>query len=86
MKDTTNPFVERFPFSDKAEAKQNKMDNSNEQRIRYPNAREPYALSSVTKNLVLGSRIVKRISRDIFPEDVSIHAYTGSETEDKIES
>ena len=28
---------------------------------------------------------MKRISRDIFPEDVSIHAYPGSKTEDKIE-
>ena len=40
MKDTTKLLVERF-FSDKAEAKQNKMDNTNEQRIRYPNVREP---------------------------------------------
>ena len=50
MKDTIKLLLERFPFSDKAEAKQNKMDNTNEQRIRYLNVREHYALSSVTKN------------------------------------
>ena len=85
IKDTTKLLVERFPFFDKAEPKQNKIDNTNEQRMRYPNVREPYVLSSVTKNLVLGSSIVKRISTNSFPEDVSIHSYPGSKTEDKIE-
>ena len=38
-----------------------------------------------TKNLVLGSTIVKRISTDIFSEKVPIHAYPGSKTENKNE-
>ena len=74
-----------FSVSDKAQAKQNTMDNTNKQRRRYPNVREPYALSSVTKKLVRGSSIVKRISRDLFPEDVSVHADPESKTENKIE-
>ena len=41
MKDTTKRSVERFPFSDKAEAKQNKMDDTNEQRIGYPTHEYP---------------------------------------------
>ena len=37
------------------------------------------------QNLVLGSSIVKKIMDDSLPGDVSIHAYSGSTTREKIE-
>ena len=57
------------------------MDNTNDKRIKYPNVREPNILSSATNNLLLGSSIVKRMSRDIFPEDLNTSSFPSFPTE-----
>ena len=46
---------------------------------------EPFLFTENAQNLVLGSSIVKKIMDDSLPGDVSVHAYSGSITREKIE-
>ena len=46
---------------------------------------KPFPFTENIQNLVLGSSIVKKNMDDSLPGDVSIHAYSGSTTREKIE-
>ena len=49
-----------------------------------PRKFEPKILDANTRNLIIGSSIIKRIPLADLPSDISIHSYPGSTTEEKL--
>ena len=62
--------------------RENIIEKTNEKTVR---SFKPFAFSDDCQNLILGSSIVRKLRDDSLPMDVTIHAYSGSTTREKIE-
>ena len=51
--------------------------------VREPRNFEPKKMEDTTTNLIIGSSIIKRIYLNDMPQDIHIHSYPGSTTEEK---
>ena len=85
--DTNKLLVKNFNFStENKEPNEDKRPDRKEQSAKQlviPMNSLP--VNSSTENLIIGSSIIKRIPNKSLPEDVEIHAYSGSTSSQKLE-
>ena len=87
MDDTNKLLVKNFNFStENKEPNEDKRPDRKEQSAKQlVKPMNSLPVNSSTENLIIGSSIIKRIPNKSLPEDVEIHAYSGSTSSQKLE-
>ena len=88
MNDTNKLLVKNFNFStENKEPNEDKIpDRKGQVSKQLVKPMNPLPVNSNTENLINGSSIIKRIPNESLPEDVEIHAHSGSISSQKLEN